>query len=276
MNKLNIITASLALGLSSTVTAGTMGPVAPQTSDWYFTGGAGYSASRNADIRVFSGVWDNAAQGYNNDLGSTALLFAGVGYYITDYLSIDARYEHRGDYRYKQYQTGANTGTSGFTGSARTRFFDVSSDAAMFSAWLDLGNLSPQLQWAANGITITPFVGAGLGVDYLDVSNFRTVGNSFVDGNQVLRSEVSSINQTTTDSAFAWHVGAGLAAQLTPKTSLAVGYNYFDGGKLPFPNYITSSTTSPNAALGRNGVTVPAWDGRLTANEVYAELRVRF
>ena len=50
-----------------------------------------------------------------------------------------------------------------------------------------------------------------------------------------------------------------------------IGYNYFDGGNLPFPNYILSSTTPPS---GRSGVNVPAWTGKFSANEVYAGLRV--
>lgn len=75
----------------------------------------------------------------------------------------------------------------------------------------------------------------------------------------------------STGSSFAWHVGAGLAAQLTSRTTLAVGYNYFDGGKIPFPDYILSSLS---ARSGRTGVSVTPWNGTFRANEVYAELRV--
>jgi len=72
---------------------------------------------------------------------------------------------------------------------------------------------------------------------------------------------------------FAWHVGAGLSTQINERTTFAIGYNYFDGGDIPFPGYILSSLTPPS---GRQGVSVTSWTGSLRANEAYAELRVRF
>ncbi|MDI9818080.1 MULTISPECIES: outer membrane protein [unclassified Legionella] len=243
-----------------------MGPaVKPET--WYLVGGGGYSHSRDAGIRVDPAVWDFAIQGYSDNLDSTALLFAGVGRYITDYLRIDVRAEHRGDYHYSKFQTGLDTGTPSFTGDARTRKFDLSSDSVMLSGWLDLGHLYPNLLWETNQFSIQPFVGAGLGVNYMNVKDFRTIGAPF----GVNRFEIASINQTTTSSKFAWHASAGLSAKFTERTSLAVGYNYFDGGKIPFPDFIYSSLSAPS---GRSGVSVTPWRGRLKANEVFAELRV--
>lgn len=256
----------LSLSVTSTVLAGTMGPVAPSES-WYLVGGAGASWSQDADINVDPAIWDFSSQGYSSDLGSSALLFFGVGRYITESFRIDARYEHRGDYRYSKYQTGANNGVSGFTGDQRTREFKLDSNSLMVNGWLDLGSLNSKLLWQAGSFSVQPFVGGGIGVNYMNVKDFRTIGAPFGVG----RNEIASVNQTSTDSEFAWRLGAGLSAQLSQRTTLAVGYDYYDGGKIPFPNFILSSLSAPS---GRTGVSVTPWSGSLTANEVYAELRV--
>lgn len=267
MHKIRLLSsACLSLSISSAVIAGTMGPVVKAES-WYLVGGAGYSWSRDADITVDPTIWDFSRQGYSDDLDSAALLFFGVGRYITDYLRLDARFEHRGDYDYSKYQTGENIGVAGFTGDVRTRKFKLESNSVMVNGWLDLGNLSPKLLWQTGTFSIQPFVGGGIGVDYLNVKDFRTISAPFGAG----RHEIASVNQTSTASEFAWRLGAGLSAQLTERTSLAVGYDYFDGGKIPFPSYILSSLSAPS---GRTGVSVTPWNGSLTANEVYAELRV--
>ncbi|RUR18898.1 hypothetical protein ELY21_06650 [Legionella sp. km535] len=256
----------LSLGISTIAAAGTMGP-AVQSESWYLTGGAGASWSNDADITVDSTIWDFSNQGYSDNLGSSALLFFGVGRYITDYLRVDARFEHRGDYDYSRYQTGANTGVTGFTGDERTRKFKLDSNSVMVNGWVDLGTLNSKLLWQVGTFSVQPFVGAGIGVDYLNVKDFRTITAPFGVG----RTEIASVNQTSTDSEFAWRVGAGLTAQLTQRTSLAIGYDYFDGGNIPFPDYILSSLSAPS---GRTGVNVTPWKGSFTANEVYAELRV--
>ncbi|CAM2984307.1 outer membrane protein [Legionella worsleiensis] len=261
-----LASACLSLGLSSVVFAGTMGaPVEKET--WYLTGGAGASWASDADISVDPAIWDFATQGYSNNLGSSALMFFGVGRYMNDYLRLDARYEHRGDYDYSQFQTGADNGVPGFTGDARTRMFKLNSNSVMVNGWLDLGSMNSNMLWQVGSFSMQPYVGGGIGVNYMNVKDFRTLTAPF----GVNRTEVASINQTSTNSEFAWRVGAGISAQLTQRTSLAVGYDYFDGGKIPFPDYIMSSLSAPS---GRTGVSVTPWSGSFTANEVYAELRV--
>ncbi|KTD51160.1 outer membrane protein [Legionella quateirensis] len=262
----NFVSACLSLSISSIAVAGTMGP-AVQPESWYLVGGAGYSWSNDADIAVDPAIWDYSHQGYSNNIDSAALLFFGVGRYMTDYLRLDARFEHRGDYDYSKYQTGANNGVAGFTGDVRTRKFKMDSNSVMVNGWVDLGTLNSKLLWQVGTFSVQPFVGGGIGVDYLNVKDFRTIAAPFGVG----RTEIASVNQTSTDSEFAWRVGAGLSAQLTHRTSLTVGYDYFDGGKIPFPNYILSSLSAPS---GRTGVSVTPWNGSFTANEVYAELRV--
>jgi opacity protein-like surface antigen len=250
--------------------AGTMGPVQPELSPWYLAGSAGYSDSRDANISVDPAIWDNAAQGYSRSLDSTAALGFGVGRYFGNGFRIDVRGERRGDYEYSQLQTGINTGTPGFISDARTRNFKLMSDTLMLSGWLDLGDLFNNLSWQVASFGIQPFVGAGIGANYMEVHDFHTVGTAFGARNQI-----ASINSSSTGTEFAWHGAAGLSARLSDKTTFSVGYNYFDGGNIPFPGYIDSSTSSPSAAIGRNGVTVTPWKGKLSANEVFAELRIR-
>lgn len=252
--------------------AGTMGPIQPEPSPWYLVGSAGYSNSRDANITVNPLIWDNAVQGYSDSLGSTAALAFGVGTYLTPALRIDARGERRGDYSYSRVQTGIDTGTPGFTGDSRVRRFKVLSEAVMVSGWLDIGQLSNHFLWQAGHFSIQPFVGAGIGANYMKVHDFHTIGAGF--GTLGYR-RVASINASSTGTKFAWHAAAGLSSQITERATLSIGYNYFDGGDLPFPNYIDSSTSSPDAPLGRNGVLLAAWKGKLRANEAFAELRVQ-
>ncbi len=155
----------------------------------------------------------------------------------------------------------------GSAGDVRTRKFKLGSNSVLVNGWLDLGNISPKLLWQMSSMSIQPFVGSGIGVDYLNVKDFRTIGAAFGTG----QNEIPSVNQINTGSTFAWHIGAGLSAQLTSRTTLAVGYNYFDGGKIPFPDYILSSLSAPS---GLTRVSVTPWNGSFRANEAYAELRV--
>ncbi|STX39059.1 outer membrane protein [Legionella feeleii] len=254
---------------SGSAIAGTMGAVS-QPEFWYLVGGAGYSHSRDANITVDHQVWDSAVGGYSDDLGSAPLLFFGVGRQISDYFRLDVRGERRGDYHYSNPQTGVSS-TPGFTGDSRIRKFKLTSEALMLNGWLDLGVLSDRLMWQSGSFAIQPFVGAGIGVNYSKVHDFHTIGLPF--GN---RNEIASVNQLVTGSEFAWRASAGLSAQLTERSIVSVGYNYFDGGDIPFPSYILSSTSAPNASLGRTGVSTPPWNGKFRANEVYAELRVKF
>lgn len=263
--KLNIIYSTI-LGLTSiSALAGTMGTSEPLEL-WYLTGGAGYSASEKINIKVDPTIWDFAEQGYSNNMGSTGVVFFGVGRYLTNYLRLDARYEHRGNYNFSKFQTGANTGTPNFTSTIRMREFQLDSNAVMATAWLDLGHLSNRLLWRIyQNIFIEPFFGIGLGVDYLNVKNFKTKKNPYGPRPYIY----GSVNQTNTGSSFAWHTGAGLQAKITERTTLAVGYNYFDGGSIPFPTYLLASPTNFTAS------TIP-WEGSFRANEVYGELRVTF
>ena len=166
---------SLFAMLSTSVSslAGDMGVVKPVES-WYLAGGAGYSDSTRIHIWTDPALWDASVQGYSNDMGSSAVLFFGVGRYLSDYLRLDARVEHRGHYHFTKYQTGEDTGTNNFTSTERIREFQLDSNAVLASAWLDLGHVSDALLWRIQSMAIEPFVGAGLGVDYLSVKNFKT------------------------------------------------------------------------------------------------------
>lgn len=270
MFKLPVFSAvTLALSTLSAF-AGTMGPVQAELSPWYLVGSAGYSNSRDAHITVDPTIWDNAIQGYSDSLNSTAALGFGVGAYIGNAFHLDLRGEHRGDFEYSKFQTGVDTGTPGFIADARTREFKLKSNALMLSGWIDLGDLFNNLSWQVSRFSIQPFVGAGVGANYMEVHDFHTVGAAFGARNQI-----ASINSSSTGTEFAWHGAAGLSAQLSQRTTFSVGYNYFDGGSIPFPGYVDSSSSSPDAGIGRNGVSLTPWQGKLKANEVFAELKVR-
>ncbi|MCC5791253.1 MAG: outer membrane beta-barrel protein [Legionellaceae bacterium] len=258
----------LCCAVSTPVVAGTDGSVQSPSAPWYLVGSAGYSATRDANIRVDPQVWDQAVQGYSDKLGSAAALAFGVGTQLSPCLRMDLRGEHRGDYKYSRYQVGT-VGTPGFTGEERIRRFKASSNTLMLSGYVDLGHASEHLRWQAAHLSIQPFIGAGIGANYLKVHDFHTLGPVY---DALGRRIVASMNSSSTGTEFAWHGTLGLSAQINQRTTFAIGYNYFDGGNLPFPNYIDGSTSPPD---NRDGTTVTAWRGKLRANEVFAELRVQ-
>jgi hypothetical protein len=163
--------------LATSAVAGTMGAIQPEEK-WYLLGGGGYSESRDANIRADSAVWDASDQGYSNTLGSAALFYFGVGRQMTDYLRIDARVERRGDYNYLKYQQEVSDTTS-FTSEVRTRQLKLTGSALMLNAWLDLGYLTPKLLWQISDYTIQPFVGGGIGANYLQLHNVHTEVETF-------------------------------------------------------------------------------------------------
>ena len=136
-----------------------------------------------------------------------------------------------GELSYRDAPIDTVTGSSGF----RYRSVDgnLGAFATMFNAFLDLHNAS----------RITPYVGGGIGVATLHLSDTTAFDNS---GKLFLYDDSS-------DTVFASQVGAGMDIAINRRCSLDVGYRYFitDRARLD-GDFITSNfrLESHNAMVG--------------------------
>lgn len=233
---------------------------------WYGVVGAGYAFSMDAGIKnPDPNFWDFSNEGYDSDLGGSPFFFIGFGKTFCGSWSLDLTYSYYNTFHYQKYQTGSS-GTEGFTGAARTRFFDLDHENVLL-------NLSYNPQWDCLSyrfcqVRVSPVVGLGIGVGINHVDNFHTFGYN----QRVANGNPTSIGERNTKASFAWQALAALRFQLACRFDLDIGYRYYQGGWFEGPSQITLNTPD---VLG--GVTsAEPWEGKLKANEVYLNLIFRF
>ena len=253
------------LALTSSVGfAGTMGVVVDTFNpSLYLKVGSGGSWSMNSDIQPDNTVWDRAFQGYNANLGSTALYSAAIGYNLNPLWSFDFDYIYRPSYQYYKYQDFfPNTAnTANYSSVSRTRVFNLASNSLMANAYLHGKGLSDSLAWNVGSCyTLEPFIGAGLGVAFNTLYNFHSES---VDG------EAKAIMNDNFRTSFAWQLSAGLNLFNDSHFNLAAGYRYYNGGTFTSNNY---AWYSPVNGVGAYSEITSPWKGSLQANEFFVTL----
>ena len=88
----------------------------------------------------------------------------------------------------------------------------VKTYTAMVNVYKDLGKFG----------NVTPYVGAGIGVAYNQMSEV------YFTGNPALTNRIAGDN----DIALAWSLMAGIGYQISDRAILDVGYRYLDTGKI--------------------------------------------
>lgn len=233
-----------------------MPPVTDQAKNVFITVGSGYSWSTHPDISVDTSFWDASPQGYNSSLGNSAIFNAEAGYIANPWLSFGLGVSYRGDYSYSQFQTSTAMNTPGFS-SDKTRYFDLNSTALMANLYLNkFGNTHYLNYQFTPTIGIHPFVGAGIGVAYNEMTDFHSVLDNGTD--------VSSVMADNTEKSFAYQAMAGLMLELNKALSIDAGYRYFNGGDIQSNDYLQTATGA--------SVVAPAWTGTLQSNEVFLEI----
>jgi opacity protein-like surface antigen len=221
------------------------------TGGWYLRGDIGFS---NEDVgSLFNDKVNNGVPGIrvnNVDKGFDAapLFGIGVGYQFNNFIRADVTGEYRGSANFH----GLDISTAG-----GTTFPDHYS--ASKSEWLFLANLYADLgTWWC----VTPFVGAGVGVSYNTISNFRDLGvgsSGLIGGN----ASTGFANAATTAN-LAWALHAGLAYKVTPGFSVELAYRYLNLGKAQTADLVSFDGTQN---LG------PMHFRDLTSNDVKLGLR---
>lgn len=259
IKKALLILSSLA---TTSVFAGTMGPVDTFTPSLYFKVGSGGSYSMPAGINNPDPTyWDATPQGYNGDVGQSALYSAAIGYNFSKLISSDFEFIYRPNFNYAKFQTSDAVSTVEFNGD-KTRIFDLQSNSVMWNVYLHGKGYSDALNYQVyNDISVEPFVGGGIGVAFNTVSNFHSETTS---GNP------TAIMLDNSMTSLAWQFSAGLNFYNTGNFNLAAGYRYYNGEQFTSNSYTINTDTTNNVVEGP--LNLPQWSGTIQANEFFIQL----
>lgn len=243
--------------------AGTMGEVVP-AYPWFASIGTGYSWTEKPGIdNPDPAFWDFSSEGYDSRLGDRGFYTFAIGKQVHDYIDISVSYLDHEVFDYQKFQTApaGTSGTPGFTGSARTRYFRLDNRALLVN-----GFLHPAQMWQNfAGFELTPFIGGGIGYARNQVRNFYTVGTTTA-GPGIAVGSTTSIGGPANKNSFAWQGSVGL--NIKPQQShfsVNAGYRYYDGGKFEGPTQVYTNTAG--------WLTSAPWSGRLKANQAFVEFQ---
>jgi len=211
-------------------------------------------------------VWDPPLQGWNSDLGNSAIYGIDLGYNFTRLFALELAYNYRPSYQYSKYQT---VPTSKAIGS-RIRYFDFNNYTIMLDGILRLFALTPNLASLQERTIIEPIVDLGVGLASNTVTNFHGL---CVDKQPGM---IFSKMGDKTKYSFAAQAGAGFDLNFNKTWSARLGYRFLYGGKFNTQDYVTDDPDNQHPITPGSGNSANAWKGTFTANEIYARLNVAF
>ena len=181
--------------------------------NWYLRGDIGIGI---ADLRTKASSFDYAvpdARYESHSLDDSGIVDAGVGYRFNDYFRADVT----GEYRSAAHSSAIESYNQGYYNSPpdSTRGFDtysgsIRSVVGLLNGYVDAGT------WYG----VTPFVGAGVGVANIKVSNLIDLSPGGGFG-------YAGDNSRTN---FAFALMAGVDVAVTQNLSLELGYRYLNLG----------------------------------------------
>lgn len=182
-------------------------------SGWYLRGNIGLADERlggltNPDPNAQG--FASAGLGFDN----ASIFGGGLGYQFTNWLRFDATGEYRGkaNFHGSQYMSGPGFALAdNYSGS-------LSGSVFLANVYVDLGTW-----WC-----LTPFVGAGIGAAYNQISSFRDDGVNTQFGVAQPGSVTYAANSGTWN--LAWDLTAGLAYKVTPGFTVELAYRYLNLG----------------------------------------------
>ncbi len=232
----------------------------PQDYSFYIKVGTGISFSESADIDAPTAAWSPALQGYDSNLGDCAIAGLSIGCEIFDIVNLEAGVSHRSTFEYRKFQT-SEEGDGSYK-----REFDLRVTPILFSAYF-LGRNVPCCNWDLFCGNIYPTIGVGVGVSYLEITNFRTTGLP-PTGNSAPYNSFLAENQYTLRNNFTYTVQAGLEYRFCDSWALSTGYRWFDAGRFKGPRYLR---VNPGAAVDVNG---DEWKMHFRSNEWFVEFKL--
>jgi opacity protein-like surface antigen len=232
---------------------------APPPADfggWYLRGDIGMTNQTAKDLTLASAPFPAGFQTTGFGFDSSPLFDIGVGYQFNNWFRADVIGQWRGKANLHASQfSPLGVIAPGFT-EADNYSGSKSEAVVMLNGYVDLGTW-----WC-----VTPFIGAGIGASYNQISGFRDDGVIYNGG--VLNNSVTYGGDAGKWN-FAWALHAGLAYKVTPNVTIELAYSYMNLG-----NAVTGPTNSFDGVTVVNGSGFAIRD--ITSNDVKLGVRWNF
>ncbi|MCZ7659507.1 MAG: outer membrane beta-barrel protein [Xanthobacteraceae bacterium] len=190
---------------------------------WYLRGDIGFSNQRVGGL--FNAIYNDPGVSVRNEFkgfDGAPLIAIGLGYQFNNWLRADIT----GEYRARANFRGADVATWA-TGAMADDYYAAKSEwVFMANAYVDLGTW-----WC-----LTPFLGAGFGMAYNTIHDFKDVGIG-IDGGVPINSV--AFGATTSKWNFAWALHAGVAYKVNPGFTVELAYRYMNLGDAQSGDLIT-------------------------------------
>jgi opacity protein-like surface antigen len=254
-------------------------PAEVEFNGWYLRGDVGLGVNAGTSKAAVSpdplaagiagGTLDTAATNtfYNPTISSSGIFDLGFGYQFNNWFRADVTEEYRGGSRFQTLEVleepnvvAPNTSTQQYADFYRA---DLSSWVTMFNGYVDLGTWS----------RITPYLGAGVGFAYNNLSGLTDTGYAYSNG---VQSTTGGYANDHGKWNFAWSLMAGLSFDVTQNLKLDLGYRYLDYGKFTSGGLHCLDTSSSSGfsagACGGSSYTIQSKHD-LASNDVRIGLR---
>jgi opacity protein-like surface antigen len=188
-------------------------PPAPSGRAWYLKGTIGMSNPVPGQLWVDEASFATDYTVRHKDIKSAPLYGFGIGVEHSRWLRFDVTGEYRGKQLFVGQDVYYNGGPCPGTGCGTNEY------TADLESWVGLANVYIDLvTWRG----LTPYVGGGIGLAYVDVQGFKDVN--------VPQSGIYYGNQDTSSTNFAWALYAGVSYDVTDQFTLDLAYRYTDLG----------------------------------------------
>jgi opacity protein-like surface antigen len=190
-------------------------PIESSNGGWYLRGdvGIGIEQMDGFNFDITNACCAGALDGYSliqKSMNDKAIIGAGLGYQWNDYLRFDATGEYRGANSFSFALAGPTA-----TPNQEFNLYSGSHGAAvgLINAYYDIGDF-----WG-----VMPFIGAGAGFAYHQITGFHDVGEGASTGGY-------GIAEPENTTSFAWALHAGLDYEVNQNLKLEMSYRYLDEG----------------------------------------------
>ncbi|ADZ69359.1 outer membrane protein [Polymorphum gilvum] len=215
-------------------------PEVPAVGGWYLRGDIGYKLYEEPKGSFNDPVVGNL-RFRSNELDDAWMIGAGVGYKFTDYFRADLTVDYETPAGYKGLAPCAPC-----FGSYSVETADIDVWTVMLNGYVDIGT------W----YNITPYVGAGIGAAWVNVSNVKSTNPG---------AATTSYDGSHSQWNLAWALMAGASYAVTPNWSIDAGYRYKNLGD-------AKSVKLHNVGTGQSRVKYKD----LTAHEIRLGVRYNF
>ena len=236
--------------ISSSLFAGSMGKTADLKNYLKFSTGGSFSYTSN--IYADPIYWDASPQGYDSNLGNSALYGIAGGRHFSPLLNGDIEFIYRPSFNYAKYQTSTAVNTILFNGN-KNRYFNFQSNSLMGNLYLKGSGISDRF----NFFGVEPFIGGGIGVAFNTIQDFHS--QRFSD------STFRGIMQDHLKTSLAFQFSAGMRLISSVNYEFDLGYRYYNATTYISSNYIINSIDYSTP-----------WKGTFQSNEFFVHLGYKF